>query len=326
MAAFIAVVAVYAFYPRSLPEFPATAINASRLRVNGLAEVGTRLVAVGESGHILISDDRAASWRDAEVAPPDAWKRVDSTLTNVRFIDDDLGLALGHDGLVLRSSDKGETWSTVRFNPEYSDPLFDVCRTARGPIFAVGSFGKLLRSTDRGESFDLVDLDELLPDGPHLNDIACDGAGHIMISGEFAQGLRSADGGETWQPMQLPYNGSLYGVLAVSGGRWLMFGMRGHMFRSDDFGETWAAVDSGVETSLFGGLKLADGRLVVFGQGNTILLSEDGGASFRVEREGGRESLTTAFEIAPDRLLFGGEKGISQFTLGRPVAALAGGQ
>ncbi|MDD3445187.1 MAG: YCF48-related protein, partial [Zavarzinia sp.] len=265
MAAFIALVAVYAFYPRSLPDYPATATNPSRLRINGLAQAGDRLVAVGESGHVLISDDGAKSWRDGTVLSGAGVTRVDSTLTNVRFLGKELGFVVGHDGLVMRSTDEGASWTPIRFDEKYSDPLFDLCRSSTGTIVVVGSFGRLLTSTDKGDSFEQVDLDETLPDGPHLNDVACAGDGRVLAVGEFAQALRSRDGGATWEALQLPYNGSLYGVVQATNDRWIAFGMLGHVFTTDDFGDSWTEVKPGIETSLFGGLKLADGRVVLYG-------------------------------------------------------------
>jgi photosystem II stability/assembly factor-like uncharacterized protein len=325
MAVFVAVIAAYAFYPRSLPEFPATATQADRLRINGLAMAGERIVAVGESGHILISDDRAASWRDAKVTGNAEVARVEQTLTQVAFVDDRIALAVGHDGLILRSEDRGESWVPVRFEKEYSDPLFSICAGQNGQVFVSGSFGRLLVSRDAGKSFEAVPID--LPDGPHLNAVSCSSQdGRMMAAGEMAQARRSQDGGLTWTPMQIAYNGSLYGVVRLSDARWVIYGMLGHVFRTEDFGATWGEVATGTEASFFGHVLLADGKLVLLGQGGTVLVSADGGASFRIERSGGREALVAGVELAPGRLVTGGEKGISEITLGRPVAALAGGQ
>lgn len=325
MAVFIAVVAAYAFYPRTLPEFPATATQPDRLRINGLALAGDRVVAVGESGQVLISDDRAVNWRDAKVNGNAEVPRVESTLTQVAFIDDRIALAVGHDGLILRSEDRGDSWAPVRFEKEYSDPLFSICTGQNGQIFVSGSFGRLLVSTDQGKTFAPVAID--LPDGPHLNAVSCSSQdGRMITAGEMAQALRSEDGGKTWTPMQISYNGSLYGVVRLSAARWVIYGMLGHVFLTQDFGATWAEVPTGVEASFFGHVLLADNRLALLGQGGTVMVSTDAGASFKIERSGGREALVAGIEVSPGRIVTGGERGISAITLGRPVAALAGGQ
>ena len=86
--------AVWAFAPRPLPPFPATALRADGLQINGIARAGERLVAVGERGKILFSDDRGGDWRVAAVDKPQG-----ATLTQVAFADSRHGIAVGHSGL-----------------------------------------------------------------------------------------------------------------------------------------------------------------------------------------------------------------------------------
>lgn len=64
---------------------------------------GERLVAVGERGHILYSDDQGASWVQA-LTP------VSTQLNAVFFVDDKLGWAVGEDAVILHSSDGGTSW------------------------------------------------------------------------------------------------------------------------------------------------------------------------------------------------------------------------
>ncbi|MBI3367277.1 MAG: glycosyl hydrolase, partial [Burkholderiales bacterium] len=79
----------------------AKALMAATLAV---ARAGQRLVAVGERGTVLLSDDGGASWRQAPVP-------VQVTLTSVRFIDPRTGWAAGHGGVILRSDDGGQSWT-----------------------------------------------------------------------------------------------------------------------------------------------------------------------------------------------------------------------
>ncbi|BEV16160.1 hypothetical protein HBDW_29480 [Herbaspirillum sp. DW155] len=48
----------------------------------GAARAGSRIVAVGAHGYVILSDDGGASYRQAEQVP------VDVTLTSVSFVDD----------------------------------------------------------------------------------------------------------------------------------------------------------------------------------------------------------------------------------------------
>ena len=68
-----------------------------------VVEAGNRVVAVGEQGIVLISDDAGISWRQAEVP-------VSVLLTAITFTDESTGWAVGHDGVVLKTIDGGENW------------------------------------------------------------------------------------------------------------------------------------------------------------------------------------------------------------------------
>src|SRR3546814_394862 len=66
----------------------ASALSDQHL-INGLARAGDRVIAVGQRGHILLSDDDGAHWAQAKVP-------VSSDLTAVSFPPARDGLAVGH--------------------------------------------------------------------------------------------------------------------------------------------------------------------------------------------------------------------------------------
>lgn len=69
-----------------------------------IALAGRRIVAVGERGIIVYSDDGGAHWRQAVVP-------VSVSLAGVRFLNGQDGWAVGHSGVILRTVDGGQTWS-----------------------------------------------------------------------------------------------------------------------------------------------------------------------------------------------------------------------
>ncbi|HEV3426795.1 MAG TPA: sialidase [Paraburkholderia sp.] len=313
MSAAVLGAALFAFAPRPLPAFPASAIAANRLQINGLAQAGARTVAVGERGVILLSDDAGASWRRASVTPDEA-----STLTEVFFVSPRVGVAVGHDGWIVRTVDGGEHWQEVRFDHRHSDPLLAVWGRAGGPLFVVGSFGQLLVSRDEGATWS---TEKTLAGDRHLNAIAGDAAGHVVIAGETGTLLVSNDGGANWEKRPSPYAGSLFGVLPLGAHAWLAYGMRGNVLRSDDDAQTWAHIDSGVGTSYFGATQLPGCPLVLVGQGGAIVTSSDGGAHYSVRKAGGVQSLAAVLDEGQGHLIVAGEAGVMRWTL--PAATKA---
>ena len=123
------------------------------------AAAGSRLVVVGERGHILVSTDDGASWTQAEVP-------TRALLTAVHMHDERTGWAVGHDAVILRTGDGGETWTLVHQAPEEELPLLDVWFRDERTGFAVGAYGYFLATDDGGETWTARAISE---DDFHLN-------------------------------------------------------------------------------------------------------------------------------------------------------------
>ncbi|MEL7558588.1 WD40/YVTN/BNR-like repeat-containing protein [Stutzerimonas chloritidismutans] len=274
-----------------------------------IAHAGKRLVAAGDRGHILYSDDGGATWTQAKVP-------TRQLLTAVYFADEQHGWAVGHDALILGTTDGGQTWTQQYENREGEVPLLDVWFENAQHGFATGAYGVLLETTDGGKNWeDVADrLDN--EDGFHLNAIAEIPGSGLFIVGEMGGMFRSADMGETWERVESPYQGSFFGV--VGGGEpgvVVVFGLRGNLFRSTDFGDSWQAIellDDGdtVESGLADGNRLADGRIVVVGHGGTVLSSEDNGKSFTLFSRPDRRSLSGVVSNPDGNLILVGQSGV----------------
>ncbi len=274
-----------------------------------IAHAGKRLVAAGDRGHILYSDDGGSSWIQAKVP-------TRQLLTAVYFADEQHGWAVGHDALILATTDGGQTWTQQYENREGEVPLLDVWFENPQHGFATGAYGVLLETTDGGANWeDVADrLDN--EDGSHLNAIAEIPGSGLFIVGEMGGMFRSADMGETWERVESPYQGSFFGVVgAGEPGVVVAFGLRGNLFRSTDFGDSWQAIqllDDGdvVESGLADGNRLADGRIVVVGHGGTVLSSEDNGQSFKLFSRPDRRSLSGVVSNPDGNLILVGQGGV----------------
>jgi len=299
----------FAFSERSDPPMPATQTRIDHLQMLDLAvRDDGRLIAVGERGHIFVSDDHGGAWR--AVASP-----AGATLVAVRFVDAQRVVAVGHDAVIVRSEDGGEHWVKVQSDPEAEEPLLGAWFDADGQGIAVGAYGRLERTADGGASWARHEV-EANEDGLHLNAVVRLAGGDLLIAGEAGLLLRSRDDGDSWEALESPYAGSFFGALALADGGALVFGMRGHVFRSDDGGDSWQEVGPGVPSSLFGGRVLADGRVVLAGQAGVVLISEDGAHSFvRVDNDDRRTRAAVAQGEQPDALLLVGEEGVERLSL-----------
>ena len=259
-----------------------------------------RLVAVGDRGHILISSDGGASWRQIDVP-------TRAMLTGVTFVSNDVGLAVGHDSVILRTTDGGESWDRVHWAPEDEAPLFDVWFADANNGVAIGAYGSHHRTTDGGLTWDFEPIGDT---DWHLHEIARADDERLYMAAEAGMAYRSDDGGTTWIELPSPYQGSFFGVLPLEDDVVLLFGLRGHLFRSEDAGQSWTTLETGTVAMLTDGTRLPDGRIVITGLGGTLLLSEDGGRSFELQEQSSRRGIQAAVMASDDSLLLVGEFGV----------------
>ena len=291
-----AAAAAAAFVPR-----PAVrSAFAERSMILDATRAGPRLVAVGERGVVLLSDDDGAHWRQAGKVP------VDATLTAVSFADAREGWAVGHLGVILHSADGGETWSVQRIDPVEDRPLFAVAFTDARNGVAVGLWSLMLRTRDGGRTWEAAELPP--PPGDtradaNLMSVFGDGQGRLFIAGERGLVLRSLDGGATWSYHPTGYRGTFWSGTALADGTLIVGGLRGSVYRSTDNGEHWQRVETGSQSSVTD-LVAFDGRVHAVGLDGVSLDSRDGGASFAVERRADRLSLTAAVATAGGVLHF----------------------
>ncbi|SDH53484.1 Uncharacterized protein SAMN05216603_11029 [Pseudomonas benzenivorans] len=275
--------------------------KAQRSVLLAVTRAGERLVAVGERGIVLLSDDSGASWRQARVP-------VSVSLTAVQFVDAEHGWAVGHLGVVLHSADGGETWVkqldgvraaqlALASAEEGGDakllkaaewlvadgpdkPFLDLYFSDRRHGYVVGAYGLILRTADGGASWQPWMQQVENPEGLNLYGIRAAG-GALFIAGERGLLLRSSDNGQSFQALDSPYDGSFFGLLGSARGELLAFGLRGNAYWSGDRGASWQRIDTGVEVALSAATRLADGALLLASQAGDLLISRDQGRSFQ---------------------------------------------
>jgi photosystem II stability/assembly factor-like uncharacterized protein len=247
---------------------------------------GARLVAVGERGHVLLSDDAGKRWRQAQSVPTRA------TLTCVYATDARTLWAAGHGGVILRSADGGEQWALAHGQADGPDVLLAIRVEPDGRGLAVGGFGIALATADGGKTWQPQTLIEGEAGERHLNRLFVSATGSWLIAAEGGHVLRSSDRGAKWSAVKTPYAGSLWSGLALPSGVLLIGGMRGNIVRSSDDGASWTHLPVAGAGSLTGAALAADGRPVFVGVDGTVVQGDATGAQFRLQRLDDRATLT----------------------------------
>ncbi|MCX7177574.1 MAG: YCF48-related protein [Proteobacteria bacterium] len=246
---------------------------------------GKRVVAVGDFGIVILSDD-GKTFRQAKTVP------TRSVLTSVFFIDDKRGWAAGHDGTVITSADGGENWQILHEELGKDRVLLSVWFENAQHGFAVGQFGLVMESADGGKTWRERRLLEGDAGDKHLLQIFPAGGGLLLIVAEAGAILRSEDSGTNWKLVQTDNRGSFWTGIGLADGSLLAAGMRGHVYRSGDRGLTWKEVPSGTQQSLTAVLQNQDGSIRLAGLSGVILSSKDLGQSFVTSTLASRANMT----------------------------------
>ena len=274
---------------------------AQRSVLVAVAHAGARLVAVGERGHILTSDDQARTWRQSAVP-------VSVTLTAVCFVDERVGWAVGHSGVILQTTDAGSTWHkqldgvlanrlildaaqvsgdagrleiATRMNQEGPDkPFFDVHFSDARHGLAVGAYGLAFATDDAGAHWRPV-LD-LVPDADerHLYAIEETAAG-IFLAGEQGVFFRKLAHQSKYEVVATAFRSSVFALLSAPDGALLAFGLGGEVHRSTDQGLHWESSTPDGKASITAGVVVA-GEVVLAGEAGQLMVSKDSGRSFKV--------------------------------------------
>lgn len=295
----------------SKPEYSVIAPLAPRSLLLDGASLDRRVVVAGGRGHILITEAPFQSWQQIRVP-------TRATLTGVFFYDRTLGWAVGHDQVILRTSDSGQSWQRVYCRPHEYRPLLDVWFQDTKNGFAIGAYGLFLETSDGGNTWAARQISE---DDFHLNHITSSATGRLYMAAEAGTIYRSDDAGKTWTSLPSPYDGSFFGTLPLHDDTLLLFGLRGHLFRSEDAGKTWVEVETATEAMLTSGLVLDDGTIIIAGLAGTVLVSRDGGQSFTLHQQSDRQGIAALVQAADGSVILIGEFGVkklpaSAYTLG----------
>lgn len=307
-------------------ERPAAATRqAHRSVLLGAALAGTRLVAVGERGIVLVSEDQGARWEQVPVP-------VSVTLTAVRFADERHGWSVGHGGVILHTQDGGRRWvkqfdgiaaarlllddaqkrgagvaQAQRLVAEGADkPFFDLHFFDARRGIVVGAYNLAFSTQDGGQTWQpfAPRLDN--PKALHLYAVRARG-NTVLIAGEQGLVLRSEDAGKTFKRLTTPYAGSFFTAELPADGNLVVAGLRGNVWRSRD-GLAWTSVATPVPVSFTASAAA----------GGDTLLANQGGALFRLDAAGveplpvpAGAPVTALLPLRESRLLVLGLRGAS---------------
>ena len=284
--------------------------HATEALLLGVARAGSRIVAVGEYGDVVLSDDDGKTWHQAKSVPTQV------TLTAVCFVDDKTGWAVGHDTVILYTADAGETW-TKQFGGGQSDnALLTVAFWDANHGIAMGAFNFTAETKDGGKTW--VERKTLNPiqtkpgaapaaaGAPGAAPAAASPAPAHAAAGSAADEGSGAESKDPYAAATGDENHLNAAFLAPDGAMYVA-AEAGAIFRSFDKGATWDKILSGYNGSFWGGLVAKDGTIYVTGMHGNIWHSTDKGATWtKLDTAGADQSVAMGLQLKDGKFVFVG--------------------
>lgn len=208
----------------------------------GLARLpGGELLASGSYGKVLlIGTDGAVS----RLPTP-----TRNTLQDIAAWDASHLVAVGNDGVILRSTDGGKSWTQVQDVPRsaVANKLNRVRVAAGGLAIATGEMGALLISHDFAQSWQRLREEEDVA----WNDVAILDGGRLVLVGEFGRVMLGNVNGQDWQEVSAGVDASLMALNFRDAQNGVAVGLEGAVLQTRDGGMSWQVVDVGLHEHLF---------------------------------------------------------------------------
>ncbi len=311
--------------------------------LDAVARVGDRLVAAGVHGVIIYSDDNGVTWKQAKVP-------VSVELTAVSFASATDGWAVGHYGVILRTTDAGETWQLqlngiqanrltlaaaqaavagnnpspgtalaikrAKFfeNAGPDKPFLTLWTPSPREALVLGAYRLAMKTIDGGKTWTDWSLHIADSLSHNLYDITPVG-GQLFVAAETGLIFRSADGGNSFVKLMQPGNATLFGVIGTGDQGVLAFGVAGQAYWSGDSGNTWRAVTLGTNANLTSACMLNNGAIVVASESGTLYISPSHRNKFRMLPIALPMAAFDIVQAANDDLVIVGSSGIARVSV-----------
>ena len=277
-------------------------LKAHKSLLLDVTNAGERLVAVGERGHIIFSNDEGRTWRQAKTP-------VITTLTAVYFVNENTGWAVGHDAVVLNTQDGGMTWVKQFDGFKANEMVLNSAKQTKelyeselSKAMVLGSDARISLAEENLENATYaledaqIDFEE--KSTKPLLDLWFKNVKEGFVIGAYGMMFKTIDGGNTWMAwatrVENPDRFHLNSITRIDDQRLMMVGEAGLMLRTQDGGETWKQMLSPYDGSFFGVMNLSNNVQLAFGLRGNLARSDNFGLSWRLEDTHTQQTLMGA--------------------------------
>ena len=218
---------------------------------------------------LSFSESNAQNWNWQNPLPQGV------NLNGVYFTDANNGYAVGLDGLILKTTDAGISWTPQ--NSGTTSSLLGVHFTDVDTGYVVGVGGSVLKTTDGGVNWNLLPGASISLSSVFFTSASIGYA--VGSNGNSAIIIKTINGGVTWTAQLTTPVTNFNSVYFCNDSTGYVVGNGGRIFKTTNGGATWTQQTSGFTTSFFT-VYFTDENHGYVGDYGRILRTSDGGATW----------------------------------------------
>jgi len=228
-------------------------------------------VAGGMIGHITMTTDGGATWKDMDLP-------VSHTIKTLYFVNEQTGFVFAGEGQWFRTHDGGATWENILDWPNVT--LRALAVTPGGKMLVGGYRGNTSLSTDGGQTWSYLDNHLTgFTDWFYSAAFATETVG--LIGGRKGKLFRTTDGGQTWALLDSAANPmrssgkSIYTIYFLDENTALAGGSSGYIMKSTDGGATWTLLPSGGSSTIYDIWQVSSKQVIACASSGKIFISNE---------------------------------------------------
>ncbi|RQO66290.1 hypothetical protein DBR43_29120 [Pedobacter sp. KBW06] len=253
------------------------AVEMMNYTLDDVAYVNSRIIAVGNNGKILLSDNDGKDWKVINSGVSDSFSKIQMT-------DERTGYIIGYYGTILKTENGGDSWFPIS-SPDMAYPYLNNFQFYSSLIgFAFGE-NKLYKTIDGGKTWKKMNAN-FSSDRPYSAAFTDENNGFICGSGKLL--TRTKDGGVTWERITIAdpgYNSAFNAITFVNSKTGYMTSSSGIVQKTIDGGNTWTKAGTYTDGSVTR-INFTDeqnGYILSGFNGSSLYKTTDGGQSWSLE-------------------------------------------
>ena len=264
---------------------------------NGISKAGTSLVVVGEYG---ITGRKVAtqSWTFLD-------RGVNRAANWVTFADATNGFAVGQDGLILHTVNRGATWTEIQ-NGLTLDSFYGAEMMGPNKLWVVGDLGVLLHTSNGGVNW----VQQSTFTTNSLLSISFANENNGWAVGDLGTLIRTTNGGANWSGISTGVSDVLFGVKFKDVNNGWIAGDNGLIRRTVNGGANWTSQTTNTTAALFyvDFIDLNNGFAA--GSNGTILKTTNGGTTWTLQPSGTQRNIYVVSGVSLNSVWAVGDSGL----------------